>query len=776
MDEPRSNFIRNLIDDDLKTEKYSGRVVTRFPPEPNGYLHIGHAKAVCLNFGLARDYVGGVAHLRFDDTNPTTEDIEFVEAIQADIRWLGFEWGENLFFTSDYFQQLHDFAVQLIQKGKAYVCDLSEEDTREYRGTVQTPGSPSPGRNRSIEENLTLFAKMRAGDFEEGSMVLRAAIDMSHPNMKMRDPLLYRIRKAHHYRTGNDWPIYPMYDFAHCLSDALEKITHSICTLEFENNRDVYDWLVAEIGFPEPPEQTEMARLNLGYTVTSKRKLLELVQEGHVKGWDDPRMTTIAGMRRRGYPPMAIRNFCDMIGVAKAHSLVDMGKLEFCVRDTLNFESPRVMAVLDPLKVVLTNYPEGQVDEVEASFYPHDVPKEGTRKVPFTKELYIERTDFLMDPPPKFFRLSPGNKVRLRYGYIIQCDEVIHDAAGEVQELRCSYIPESKSGSDTSGLKVKGTIHWVSASHGVQAEVRLYDRLFSVAVPGAERDSFLDDLNPTSQRICEGAWIEPSVRDISKDTRFQFTRTGYFWQDPEESQPEHLIFNQIVGLRNSWEKEKPANNEAKKEASKSVKSSSNTLQGSTDSQKKSPAQKVRELSSKEAKAASKYTALGVSKDDAETLATVAAIAPFFEEAMAVRPSAQPVANWVCNELLRVAKERPIESLPFSGDAIGHLVALIEEDVISSKIGKEVFEELLANGGDPRVIVKEKGLLQITDPEAIRTIIRSVLTDNPGEVDAYRGGKTKLFGFFIGKVMKASGGKANPTLTRSLVEEMLQSKE
>ena len=490
-----SNFIRDIVADDLAAGKHGGRVATRFPPEPNGYLHIGHAKSICLNFGLAEEF-GGQCHLRFDDSNPTGESVEFVEAIQRDVRWLGFDWGENLFFASDYFERLYAFAVELIEAGKAYVCSLNEEQIRDYRGTVTEPGRPSPYRDRSVEENLDLFRRMRAGEFPDGAHVLRAKIDMAAANMKMRDPLLYRIRHVPHYRTGDRWCIYPLYDFIHPLSDALEDITHSICTLEFENNRELYDWVVGSVKTPGRPRQYEFARLNLSYTVLSKRKLIQLVNERHVSGWDDPRMPTLAGLRRRGYTPEAIREFCDRIGVAKNNSTVDVALLEHTLREDLNQRSPRHLAVLRPLRVLIDNYPEGQVEELEAPLWPHDVPKQGSRKLPFSRELYIEQDDFLLEPPKGYHRLSPGAEVRLRYAYVIRCDDVVRDAAGNVVELRCSYDPETRGG-DAAGKKVKGTIHWVSAPHSVEAEVRLYDRLFKSEFPGSESD-FLDDINPGS--------------------------------------------------------------------------------------------------------------------------------------------------------------------------------------------------------------------------------------------------------------------------------------
>lgn len=548
-----SNFIRTIIDEDLASGKHK-EVVTRFPPEPNGYLHIGHAKSICLNFGLARDY-NGTCHLRFDDTNPEKEEVEYIESIKRDVRWLGFDWGEHLYYASDYFEQLYDFAVELIKQGKAYVCELSAEEIREYRGTLTTPGKDSPYRNRSVEENLDLFARMRAGEFEEGSHVLRAKIDMASPNVVMRDPTLYRIRKVEHHRTGDEWCIYPMYDFTHCLSDAIEGITHSLCTLEFENNRPLYEWILEQV-FPKPhPQQTEFARLNLSYTMMSKRKLLDLVQRGIVDGWDDPRMPTLSGLRRRGYTPAAIRDFSDRIGVAKANSMVDVALLEHCLREDLNKTSPRTMAVLRPLKVVIENYPEGQVEYLEASNNQQD-PEAGTRLIPFAREIYIEQEDFMIDPPKKFFRLAPGREVRLRFAYFITCTDVIKDEDGNVVEIRATYDPETKGGSAPDGRKVKATLHWVAAEQSLPAEVRLYDHLFTVENPS--EGNLEDNINPNSLEILTDARVELNLKDVQPEDRFQFERQGYFCVD-QDSTPEKLVFNRTVALRDTWARIKKQN-------------------------------------------------------------------------------------------------------------------------------------------------------------------------------------------------------------------------
>jgi glutaminyl-tRNA synthetase len=546
-----SNFIRDIIEDDLKTGKYDGRVATRFPPEPNGYLHIGHAKSICLNFGLARDY-NGVCHLRFDDTNPTKEEQEYVDAIMADVRWLGFDWEKHLYYASDYFDQLYKFAIQLIKAGKAYVDDLSADEIRQYRGTLTEPGRESPFRNRSIKENLELFERMCAGEFPDGSRTLRAKIDMASGNINLRDPVMYRILHAEHHRTGSKWCIYPTYDWAHGQSDSIERITHSICTLEFEDHRPLYDWCLDQLGIYHP-QQIEFARLNLSHTVMSKRKLLELVEGGHVSGWDDPRMPTLAGLRRRGYTPEAIRNFCDRIGVAKADSIVDIALLEHCVREDLNRHAPRVMAVLRPLRMVIVNYPEGQVEELEAVNNPED-PGMGTRKVPFSRVLYIEQDDFRENPPPKYFRLAPGVEVRLRYAYFVKCVNVVKDKkTGEIVEIHCTYDPKTRGGDSPDGRKVKGTIHWVSAAHALKAEVRLYEHLFLKAEPGDGGRDYKEELNPDSLVTPSDCYVEPGLAGATPGSRYQFERLGYFCVD-KDSTPDKLVFNRTVTLKDTWAK------------------------------------------------------------------------------------------------------------------------------------------------------------------------------------------------------------------------------
>lgn len=548
---PTPNFIRNIIAEDLKNNKNDGRVATRFPPEPNGYLHIGHAKSICLNFGIAQENDGGSCNLRFDDTNPTKEEVEYIESIIEDVRWLGFDWADRLYYASDYFGQLYEYAVQLIKDGKAYVDDLTADEIREHRGTLTQPGQESPYRNRSVAENLDLFERMKAGEFEDGSRVLRAKIDMASPNINLRDPTIYRIRKVPHHRTGDTWCIYPMYDFTHCISDALERITHSICTLEFEDHRPLYDWYLDQLPVPSHPQQIEFARLNLEYTLMSKRKLLQLVQEGIVDGWDDPRMPTISGIRRRGYTPEAIRSFAERIGVAKKESWIEIEMLEKAIRDDLNTKVKRVMGVLRPLKVVIDNYPDDQVDELDAPYFPDDPPAMGTRTIPFSKVIYIERDDFMEDPPKKFFRLAPGREVRLRWAYFIRCESVVKDErTGEVIEIHCTYDPATRGGDAPDGRKVKGTIHWVSAAHALETEVRVYDRLFTVPRPSGD----LAELNPKSLERLTSAKLEPSLKAARPNDRFQFERQGYFFADPKDSKEGAPVFNRIVTLRDTWSK------------------------------------------------------------------------------------------------------------------------------------------------------------------------------------------------------------------------------
>lgn len=755
------HFIQQIIDNDLKKGRVRGDIVTRFPPEPNGYPHIGHAKAICLNFSLAAEYKGR-CHLRFDDTNPETEDMEYVRAMKRDINWLGFDWGENEFYASDYFEQLYDLAVRLIRDGKAYVDSQTGDEIRATRGTVTEAGTDSPFRTRSVEENIDLFRRMREGAFDDGAHVLRAKIDMSSPNMLMRDPVVYRIKKASHYRRGDEWPIYPLYDFAHPLSDAIEGITHSLCTLEFDVHRPLYDWLVDNLFDAPRPHQYESARLNLDFMVMSKRKLLTLVKEGNVTGWDDPRMSTLSGMRRRGYTPESLRRFCDMIGVAKADNRVDFAMLEFAVRDDLNTKAPRVMCVLDPLKVVLTTFEEGRTEDLEAPYWPHDVPKEGFRTVPLTREIWIERGDFMEDPPKKFHRLSPGHEVRLRYGYIIRCDEVIKDATGKVIELRCSHDSDTRSG-ESSDRRVKGTIHWVCAEHGKAVDVRLYDRLFRVANPDdvEEGQTFIDHLNPDSLRTIQ-AIIEPSAANDEPETWYQFERQGYFYLDPVEFEQGNRVWNRTVALRDSWGKQKePAI------PSKSKTDSAKT-HPSVPQEKVDPLEGLTEETV--ARARKLEADYGLSLDDAAFLAARGHVLNFFEAASGSNPVG--VANWLIHELRPLLPAGGIEALKFGPTIFSELVALHADKTLSSSMAREVLEAMIETGKSASEIVDERGLRQISDTDELGALADDVLEAHPDRVQAYREGKKGLIGFFMGQVMQQTGGAANPQTVRALLQEKL----
>ena len=751
------DFLRTIVEEDLEAGKYS-EVHTRFPPEPNGFPHIGHAKSICINFGIANDY-NGQCNLRMDDTNPTTEDTKYVEALKDAVEWLGFKWEGNVRYTSDYFPELYNYAVELIKMGKAYVDSLDEETMREYRGTVTEPGRRSKYAERSVEENLDLFERMKNGEFEDGEHVLRAKIDMSAPNMKMRDPLLYRIRNAHHYRTGDKWHVYPMYDFGHCLSDYIEGITHSICTLEFENNRAIYDWILDTLGLTtQRPYQHEFARLGINYTVMSKRKLLELVNEGKVSGWDDPRMPTIAGYRRRGYTPESIINFCDQIGIAKANSMVDVSQLEFSIRDDLNTKVPRVMCVLDPLKVTIENYEGSEV--LDAPYYPEDVPKEGSRKIPFSKEIYIEREDFMENPPKGYFRLTPEQPVRLRHAYIITCKEVIKDADGNITEIIAEYHPDSKSGADTSGIKVKSAIQWVDAKSAKRVEVRLYDRLFKDEAPVG-----LEDINPDSLKVIENALIEPAVITEKPDVRFQFERQGYFFADPVDYTDEHPVFNKIVGLKDSWAK-KTKNEDRAPRGERKPQAKKEQIDG-----------EVTPMSEAEEKLFDRYIdELKLNSEVANTLARDAKLSDFYCESLnESEPSPNPIglANIVTNEIARELKEKSVDELKFNPVQVGALANMVDDETISTKIAKQVFEEMANTGEDPEKIVEAKGLVQISDPAKILPIIDEVIAKNPDNVEKFKAGNTKLLGFFVGQVLKATGGKANPKVVNELVAQKLQ---
>ncbi len=751
MDKKR-DFLRRIVAEDLESGKYS-RVVTRFPPEPNGYPHIGHAKSISINFGIARDF-GGVCNLRMDDTNPTTEDTEYVEALKDAVEWLGFKWEGDVRYTSDYFDKLYEWAKELVKKGKAYVDSLPEDKMREYRGTVTSPGKRSEYANRSIEENLDLLERMKNGEFKDGEHVLRAKIDMSSPNMKMRDPLLYRIRHAQHFRAGDKWAIYPMYDFAHCLSDYIEGVTHSLCTLEFENNRDIYDWVIDTLGLEPPrPYQYEFARLNINYTVMSKRKLLELVNKGVVSGWDDPRMPTIAGLRRRGYTPESILNFCEQIGVAKANSVVDVAQLEYAIRDDLNKKVPRVMCVVNPLKVTIENY-EGS-EELQALYYPHDVPKEGSRKLPFSKEIYIDRGDFEENPPKGYYRLTPTQPVRLKHAYIIEFKEAIKDENGNIVELIVTYHPDSKSGSDKSGIKVKSAIQWVEAKSAKEVELRLYDRLFKCEAPEG-----IEDINPNSLQIVKGALVEPAVIEERADVRFQFEREGNFFADPIDYSDEKPVFNKIVALKDSWaKKSKPKPKQEPKKPKPKTKQTGGEMA---------------ELNEQEQALFDKFIQkYGLNKQVASIFARDEVLAKFFEEATKEYNSAVTVANIVANDVAKELKSKSLEELKFSPKDVAILAKMVDEEIISSKIAKEVFEAMSQSGQNPEQIVESRGLKQISNPDEILPIIDEVIAKNPDNVAKYKDGNQKLFGFFVGQVLKATGGKANPKVVNELVSKKLQ---
>ena len=748
------DFIRQKIDADIASGKYGGRVVTRFPPEPNGYLHIGHAKSICLNFGLAADY-GGVCHLRYDDTNPETEDPEYVEAIARDLRWLGFEPGDKVFYASDYAPQLRAYAVRLIEKGLAYVCDLSEDDIRATRGTVTEPGTRSPFAGRSVAENLDLFARMHQGEFPEGARVLRARIDMASPNMKMRDPLLYRIKHTPHYRTGTASFVYPFYDFAHCLSDAIEGITHSICTLEFDNNRELYDWILAALDIPTPPEQTEFARLNVTYFMMSKRRLLQLVQEHGVEGWDDPRMPTLAGLRRRGVRPEALRAFAERVGVARANSIVEIELFEDTLRDDLSPVSPRVMAVAEPLELVIENLPAGHAESFDAPLWPKDIPQEGRRPVPFGRRLLIERGDFAVAPPPGFHRLSPGAEVRLKYAYVVRCTRVEHGPDGAVVRVFAEADLDTRGGRAPAGRKVKGTIHWVDAATAVPAEIRLYDRLFTAPAPGAERD-WKDDLNPDSLVVRAG-FIEPWAAALPGGSRVQLERAGYFFVDPVLAAAGRFVLNKVVGLKESW----------------SARASEPAVGAPAprDEAAEAPTEKA-PVAAALSPAAAAFVARGVGAEEARVLAQDDALAAFFEAVVGAGLGADAAAPLVVHELRALAKGRPVGAWAASP---GALVAVREKQAAGALTGpaaREVLSVLLAEGGDVDAIVTARGLGALTDEGPVRAAVAAALAAAPDRVAAYKSGRTGLAGYFVGVVMKSTGGRADPALVQRLVAAAL----
>jgi glutaminyl-tRNA synthetase len=765
------NFITEIIDEDLKTGKYD-TIITRFPPEPNGYATIGHAVASSLNFGLAKDY-GGFCRLRMDDTNPETEKLEYVEAFARDLSWLGFQWTApdgtpSINYASNYFDELYEFALKLIEMGKAYVDSVSDEEMSALRGTVEEPGKASPYRERSVEENLDLFERMKKGEFPNGSHVLRAKIDLASPNMKLRDPVLYRILHAEHYRTGDKWCIYPSYDFAQALTDALDDVTHSLCSLEFIDNRAIYDWLMETLWDTPRPYQYEFGRRGLEYTVVSKRKLIQLVSGGFVKGWDDPRMPTLAGLRRRGVRPEAIRSFASKVGITRTNKTIELALLENAIRDDLNTVAPRVMAVTDPLKVVIKNYPDDKSEMFTVPYWPSDVPNEGSRQVPFAKEVYIAREDFAEVPPPGYKRLSPGEAVRLRFAYVIRCDEVIKDDKGNVTELRCSYDPHSHGKNPTG--KIKGAIHWVAAKTAIKAEMRLYDKLFSVPNPDEGEGHFTETLNPESLVVRRG-FVEPSIARDDVNQRYQFERVGYFVRDLD-STADHLIFNRIVTLKDSFKAELTrtdleviAVRETGKDSVKDKTKVANKVGEVRDP--------VLDFSDEQKLKFNHFTeGFGLPHDEAVILAADLELASFFEAAVRSYASPQSLANWLVNDVRRELKGKSVRTLKFLPDDLGRLVLLIDKNVISNRIAKDVFLEMFQSGQRPDEIVKEKGLEQVTDAGSLEPLVLRLIAENPDKVAAYKNGKTGLLSFFVGQVMRETGGKANPQLLQELVRSKL----
>ena len=777
------DFIRSMVARDLATEKYDGRVVTRFPPEPNGFLHIGHAKSICLNFGIAAEHPGGRCHLRLDDTNPDTEKAEYVEAMKRDIRWLGFDWGSRIYHASDYFEELYGFALVLVDKGLAYVDSSSEAEIRERRGSVTRPGANSPNRDRTVEENRELFRRMRAGEYPDGRHVLRAKIDMAHPNMVMRDPILYRIRHASHYRHSDHWPIYPMYDFAHCLSDSIERITHSLCTLEFDNNRAIYDWLLEHVDAPSPrPEQTEFAPLVLDYVVTSKRRLRRLVEEGRVRGWDDPRMPTLAGLRRRGVTASAIRSLCEMVGVAKVNSRVDPGKLDYAVRNDLNRVAPRAFCVLDPLKVVLTNWPEGKEESLTAPCFPLDVvgpdverPDPETAKVrtlPFDRVVCIDHDDFREEPPSGFRRLSPGRWVRLKHAGLIRCDSVeIDPDSGRPAQLRCTFEPEvvEGRGARERGRRVTGTLHWVSARHAVPAEVRLYDRLFTTPDPLGEAD-FMDALNPDSEQVASGALLEPSLAGASPGAHYQFERLGYFFSDPEDSRPGRLVFNRTVPLRDGWARR--AAEATGGQATRQSQRPPSSRSGDPPGPAAAPQQPV-PVPAEDRPRFDELGSLGVPEAAAASLARSPRLDAVFRAALPCYPrGAGAIASWVVNEVAGLSADHDAGTARLDPAALAALAQAVDEDGLSRRQGRAVLSALLAKGGTFEQVRASLDLDEIADEGVLGPLVGEIVRENPEKAAAYRDGRTGLLGFFVGEAMKRSGGKADPRAVSRLAAKML----
>jgi len=766
-DAPRpSNFLAEIVEADLAACRNGGKVVTRFPPEPNGFLHIGHAKSILLNFGLAKAY-GGRTHLRFDDTNPVTEEAEYVEAIQADVRWLGCDWGEHLHFASDHFPRMYECAERLVREGKAYVDSQPQEAIREQRGSFDRPGTNGPFRDRPAAESLDLLRRMKAGEFPDGAMVLRARIDMAHANVLLRDPLLYRIRHAHHHRTGDVWCIYPMYDFAHPLEDAFEGVTHSICTLEFESNRELYDWVLDALGPWDPrPRQYEFARLALGYTVMSKRKLLQLVAERRVSGWDDPRMPTLAGLRRRGVTPEALREFADLIGVARNNSVVDIGKLEYAIRGDLERRSPRALAVLSPLRLTVTSWPADRVEELDLPWWPAEPSRGGSRKVPFGRDLLVERDDFSLDPPKDWKRLAPGREIRLAGAWVVRCDEVVRDASGEPTELRCTHDPASL-GDPAAQKRASGTIHWVHATRSLPAEVRLYDRLFRVEQPDAEGD-FLGAMNPDSLALAPGARVEPALRDAKPGSHYQFLRLGYFFVDPVDSKPGAPVFNRTLGLRDTWgaktvPKAEERKSREKKPAAEPASPRKTRAEFRAEARTRSPRLLGR---------LSAYTGLGLSPDDADLLSGDEATAAYFDAALTAGAKPASAARWLLNDLAGLAGDRALASLPLPGPGFGRFVALVDAGRLTAAAAKTLLADLARAGGDPETRLEALGLAKVLDRGALEAALDRALAAQPEETARYRAGEKKLLGVLLGAVMRETGSAADPALVRRLLQERL----
>ncbi len=758
-----SNFLKQIIERDIVEDTHGGRVITRFPPEPNGYLHIGHAKAICINFGLAQTY-GGTCHLRFDDTNPAKEDTEYVEAIQRDIRWLGFDWGDKLFFASDSFEDMYQLAEGLVRDGKAYVDHLTEAEIRDYRGTVTEPATPSPHRERPIEENLDLFRRMRAGEFPDGHCVLRARGDLSHANMKMRDPLLYRVRHDHHHRTGDDWCIYPMYDYAHPLEDALEGVTHSLCSLEFQDNRAIYDWVIDHTAVTTRPRQYEFARLALTYTLMSKRRLLKLVEEELVSGWDDPRMPTLSGMRRRGVPPEALRAFVERVGVAKTNSVVEMELLEHTIRDALNDQAPRLMAVLDPLPVEVTNWEADRVDWIDADLWPRDVQREGTRRLPFTRQLLVERSDFAENPPKGWRRLVPGGEVRLRHGYLFTCTGLVRDEEGKLQGLKGTIDPESRGGQAPDGRKVKGTLHWVSATEGLSAQVRLVDRLFNVPDPGGRAD-WQDHVNPQSLVVMGQAVVEPAVGREDLGPRWQFERLGYFWRDPLDSTAGDLVFNRIVSLKSSWK--------APAQEARQVQSTPKVAEGGATEGRRKRVRRGRveeALTTAQSAEMALYADQGISEKAARMLTLNEAAGSLHRATVEAGAEPLATAKFIANDLVGAVDD--LETLLFGGSELAALIGMLQAKTISRRIGKTVLGVMVRAGGTPAKIIAEQGLRAVSDTATLGPIIDRLIADNPGQVAAFQGGNQRVLGFFVGQVMRQTQGQADPAAVNDLLRQKL----